>query len=191
MADTKNDEDNYQKILAQAQAQLRSFKSFVQSSGADSVIGANALGNGSDGAYYSQRDERWANRTIGYSSENILSVGCLVSSVSMVAKHYGDNVTPGDIASDVSRFYGNTAYMSRPWKGVAGKSFYEAVDINQELQNGNYIIVGVGNCNNGGSHFVVITKKDGEDYIMHDPIYGPDLKFSSHYSNICSSATFK
>lgn len=187
----ESEKANIDSILAQAEAQLRGFKSFVQTSGADSIVGANFFGNGSDNAYYSQRDERWANHTIGYSSENILSVGCLLTSISMVAKHYGNNVTPADIASDVGRFYNNTAYMALPWKSVANKSYVGGVNTDQELQNGNYVIVGVGNCSNGGSHFVVLTKKDGNDYIMHDPIYGPDLKFSSHYSNICSTATFK
>jgi peptidoglycan hydrolase CwlO-like protein len=188
--DQKNQKVNTDKILAIAQAQLAGFKSFVSSAGAG-IISANQFGSGSDGAYYSQRDERWANQSIGYSSENILNVGCLLTSVAMVAKHYGDNVTPGNIASDPSRFYGNTAYMSLPWKGVAGRSYYGGVNIDQELQNGNYVIVGVGGCGSGGSHFVVLTKKDGDDYIMNDPIYGPDLKFSSHYSNICSNGTFK
>ena len=190
LSDTQNDEVTYQRLLSQAQAQLSGFKSFVSSSGID-IISANQFGTGSDGSYFSQRDTRWANQTIGYSSENILSVGCLLTSVTMVAKHYGENVTPSNIASDVSRFYGFTAYMSLPWKSVAGRSYYGGVDVDQELANGNYVIVGVGGCSNGGSHFVVLTKKDGSDYIMHDPIFGPDLKFSSHYGNICSSATFK
>lgn len=188
--DTQSDETTYQRLLVQAQAQLAGFKSFVANAGAG-IISANQFGTGSDGSYYSQRDERWANQTIGYSSENILNVGCLLTSVAMIAKHYGDNITPGNIASDVSRFYGYTAYMSLPWKSVAGRSYYGGVNIDQELQNGNYVIVGVGGCASGGSHFVVLTKKDGDDYVMNDPIYGPDLKFGSHYSNICSSGTFK
>lgn len=189
--DTQSDEVTYQRLLAQAQAQLAGFKSFVSSAGAG-VISTNQFGTGSDGAYYSQRDERWANQSIGYSSENILNVGCLLTSVAMVAKHYGDNVTPGNIASDPSRFYGNTAYMSLPWKSVAGRSYYGGVDVDQELANNNYVIVGVGGCSNGGSHFIVLTKKDGDDYIMNDPIYGPDLKLSTHYSkSFCSTATFK
>lgn len=191
LSDTQNDEVTYQRLLAQAQAQLSGFKSFIQTSGASSTIAANGLGTGSDGAYYSQRDERWANQSIGYSSENVLNVGCLLTSVTIVAKHYGENVTPSNIASDVSRFYGFTAYMSLPWKSVAGRSYYGGVNIDQELADGNYVIVGVGGCSYGGSHFVVLTKKDGADYIMHDPIYGPDIKFSAHYGNICSSATFK
>lgn len=190
LSDTQNDETTYQRLLTQAKAQLAGFRSFVSTAGAG-VISANQFGSGSDGAYYSQRDERWASQSIGYSSENILEVGCLLTSVAMIGRHYGDNVTPGNIASDPSRFYGYTAYMSLPWKSVAGRTYYGGVNIDQELANGNYVIVGVGGCSSGGSHFVVLTKKDGDDYLMHDPIYGPDLKFSSHYSNICSNGTFK
>jgi peptidoglycan hydrolase CwlO-like protein len=191
IADQQNQKAATDKIMAIAQAQLAGFKSFVSSAGVG-TISANQFGSGSDGAYYSQRDERWANQNIGYSSENILNVGCLLTSVSMVAKHYGDNVTPGNIASDPSRFYGYTAYMSLPWKSVAGRSYYGGIDVDQELANGNYVIVGVGGCSYGGSHFIVLTKKDGDDYIMNDPIYGPDLKLSTHYSkSFCSTATFK
>ena len=191
LADTQNDETNYQRLLTQAQAQLAGFKSFVTSVGAG-IISANQFGTGSDGNYFSQRDERWAGQTIGYSSENILNVGCLLTSVAMLAKKYGANVTPFDIASDVNRFFGNTAYMKLPWEAVAGRSYSGGVNIDQELASGNYVIVGVGNCGSyGGSHFIILTKKEGNDYIMHDPVFGPDLKFSSHYGNICSAATFK
>ncbi|MCX7881122.1 MAG: hypothetical protein N2482_01250 [Patescibacteria group bacterium] len=195
LIDTQNSEIIYQKLLNQAQQQLLSFKSFVQTSGASTIISANSLGIGSDGNYYSQRDERWANTFIGYSSETVLNVGCLITSIAIVAKKYGQNLTPYDIASDVDRFWGNTAYMKLPWVGVAGRSYVsintDNLSITNELNNGNYVIVGVGGCGYGGSHFVVLIKKDGDDYIMHDPIYGPDIKFSSHYGNICSAATFK
>jgi hypothetical protein len=64
------------------------------------------------------------------------------------------------------------------------------------LSGGNYVIVGIsysGSCwgKSGGDHYVVLTKKDGDTYTMHDPIQGPDKKFSSYYSTICSAATFK
>ncbi len=191
LADTQNDEATYQRLLAQAQAQIRGFKSFVQGSGASSTIGANAFGSGSDGAYYSQRDERWAHNAMGASSENILDVGCLVSSIAMVSTKLGSSVTPAGIAADSGRFWLNTAWMRYPWPGVAGRTYRAVSDIDAELNSGNYVIVGVGGCSNGGSHFVVLTRKDGDSYIMHDPIYGPDIKFSDHYSNMCSKATFK
>ncbi|MFH0979668.1 MAG: hypothetical protein V1803_01840 [Candidatus Roizmanbacteria bacterium] len=194
LIDTQNDEANYQRIISQAQAQLAGFKSFVSSAGAG-IISANQFGTGSDGSYYSQRDARWATQTIGYSSENILNVGCLLTSVAIAGKKYGSDVNPANIASDANRFFGSTAYMKLPWAGVAGRS-YSSIgtddnSITQELNNGNYVIVGVGGCANGGSHFVVLIKKEGNDYIMHDPIFGPDIKFSAHYSNICTAATFK
>lgn len=194
LADTRNDEANYQRLISQAQSQLAGFKSFVSNAGAG-IISANQFGNGSDGNYFSQRDARWAGQNIGYSSENILNVGCLLTSVAMVGKKYGSSLSPSDIAADSNRFFANTAYMRLPWPGVAGKSYASVGtddgSITQELNNGNYVIVGVGGCASGGSHFVVLTKKDGDDYIMHDPIYGPDIKFSAHYGNICTAATFR
>ncbi|MBI4973432.1 hypothetical protein HZC27_02355 [Candidatus Roizmanbacteria bacterium] len=195
LIDTRNDETTYQQLLSQARLQLTSFKSFVQTSGGDSIIAANSFGNGSDGAYYSQRDARWANQAIGYSYESILKVGCLLTSISMVAKKNGQNITPSDFAADTSHFWANTAWMRYPWPSVAGKSMVSVGNIDEELSNGNYVIVGIAysSCagKSGGDHYVVLTKKDGNDYIMHDPIYGPDIKFSSHYSTICSSATYK
>ena len=194
-ADARNDKNYYQQQLNLARLQLTSFKSFVQTSGGDSIIGANSFGNGSDGAYYSQRDARWANQAIGYSSESILKVGCLLTSISIVAKKNGQNITPSDFAADPSHFWANTAWMRYPWPSVAGKSMVSVGNIDEELNNGNYVIVGIAysSCagKSGGDHYVVLTKKDGNDYIMHDPIYGPDIKFSSHYSTICSSATYK
>ena len=177
LIDTRNDETVYQQLLSQARLQLTSFKSFVQTSGGDSIIAANSFGNGSDGTYYSQRDARWANQAIGYSSESILKVGCLLTSISMVAKKNGQNITPSDFAADTSHFWANTAWMRYPWPSVAGKSMVSVGNIDEELNNGNYVIVGLAysSCagKSGGDHYVVLTKKDGNDYIMHDPIYGP------------------
>jgi len=195
LIDTNNDEVTYQTLLAQAEAQLKGFKTFVQSTGYGDVISANQFGSGSDGAYFSQRDERWAYQRIGYSYENVLDVGCLITSIAMFGKKYGQDVTPSTLAADPSRFWGNTAFMNNPWAGIAGRR-YQSLTIGQidaELQSGNPVIVGVlvNNCAYGGNHFVLLTKKEGNTYIMHDPIYGPDKKFTDHYSTICSAATFK
>jgi hypothetical protein len=194
LADTQNNERVYRNLSEQARQQIAGFKSFFSSAGVG-IISSNQFGNGSDGNYYSQRDERWANRSIGYSSESILDVGCLVTSVAMTSKKIGSGVNPADIASDVSRFFGNTAYMKLPWPSVAGKSYVSLSqsDANQELQNGNYVIAGIrkSSCVSGGDHFVVLTKKDGDNYLMHDPIYGPDKKFYDYYSSFCSFATFR
>ena len=194
LADTQNSEAVYQQILTQAQRQLAAFKSFVQQSGAATVISANAFGTGSDGNYYSQRDERWAYQTIGYSSENILNVGCLITSTAMVGKKMGLNLTPSDIASNYDNFYGLTAYLNlnAPILGGKSRKAISIGEIDSYLNSNQYVIAGVyrTSCNYGGDHFVVLTKKEGDTYKMHDPIYGPDKNFSDYYSSICSAYVY-
>jgi peptidoglycan hydrolase CwlO-like protein len=194
LTDTQNSEVVYQQILTQAQRQLAAFKSFVQQSGAATVISANAFGTGSDGNYYSQRDERWAYQTIGYSSENILNVGCLITSTAMVGKKMGLNLTPSDIASNYDNFYGLTAYLNlnAPILGGKSRKAISIGEIDSYLNSNQYVIAGVyrTSCNYGGDHFVVLTKKEGDTYKMHDPIYGPDKNFSDYYSSICSAYVY-
>lgn len=200
-ADLKNQQVAKEQFLASIQnsqsqlnrflAQLAAFKTFVANSGAGSIIGANAFGGGSDGAYYSQRDERWASQSIGNSSENVLNVGCLLTSVAMALKHAGVDTSPGAIASNASYFVGNTAYMLyrwnlNPWPNGLNSHQLSYGDIDGQLASNHYVVVGVNGC----SHFVALIKKDGDDYIMHDPLYGPDLKFSSHYSGFCGAEAF-
>jgi len=194
LADTQNSEAVYQQILTQARRQLAAFKSFVQQSGAASVIPANGFGAGSDGNYYSQRDERWAYQTIGYSSENILNVGCLITSAAMVAKKMGLNLTPSDIASNYDNFYGLTAYLNLNAPILGGKPRKSILieEIDSYLNSNQYVIVGIyrTSCNYGGDHFVVLTKKEANGYKMHDPIYGPDENFYDYYSTICSAYVY-
>lgn len=195
LIDTQNSEVIYQQILNQARRQLSAFKSFVQQSGAASVIPANGFGTGSDGNYYSQRDERWAYQTIGYSSENILNVGCLITSAAMVAKKMGLNILPSDIASNPENFYlGTTAYLNlnRPNLGGKYRRPISIGEIDNYLSSDQYVIVGIyrTSCNYGGDHFVVLTKKEANGYKMHDPIYGPDKNFYDYYSTICSAYVY-
>ncbi|GIW62354.1 MAG: hypothetical protein KatS3mg090_0180 [Patescibacteria group bacterium] len=179
---TKNDEKTYQTLLDKAKQELASFRSFIQSVG-PSVIPADGLGKGELGWYYSQRDERWANYLISNSDMNIIEVGCLITDIAMIYKSEGYNITPLDIASESERFFSNTAYMLRPWKLPAGKIFnpISKTEIDQKLSEGKKVIVGV-YAGKYGTHYVVLAKLDGNDYIMYDPYYGPDLKFSSKYS---------
>ncbi|NMB84208.1 hypothetical protein GYA28_02870 [Candidatus Roizmanbacteria bacterium] len=196
LAITNNDENIYQNLLSQAQAQLAAFKSFTQTAGGG-IIGANGFGSGSDGWYYSQRDARWANSRIGNSGENILDVGCLLTSVAMVLKKYGVDTNPSNIASNSNYFYLNTAFMNyrwnmNPWPNGLNSYNLSVSQIDDEIKNGRPVIVGI-RAGYYGMHFVVLKSIDGSDYIMHDPYYGPDKKFSEHYSKgqIFSAETFK
>jgi len=195
LAYTQNSEVLYQRILNQARRQLAAFKSFVQQSGVNSPIAANGFGSGSDGNYYSQRDERWAYQTIGDSSENILNVGCLITSTAMVAKKMGLSISPSDIAINVENFYlGTTAYLNPDKPNLGGKTrrSISIGEIDNYLNSNQYVIVGIyrTSCDYGGDHFVVLTKKEGNIYKMHDPSYGPDKNFYDYYSIICSAYVY-
>lgn len=194
LSDTQNDEATYQRIINQARAQMRAFSSFVRSSGANSTIGANAFGSGPDGNYFSQRDERWANQVIGNSSSDcdghpcsVLEAGCLISSVAMTLKKQGINTNPSQIASDPNYFSANTALMKFSLPNGKSRQTISTSDVDFRLQQG-YVIVGInyGSCNpNQSDHFVVLTEKDGNNYKMYDPLYGPNEYFYERYSQIC------
>ncbi len=185
LEDTNNSETTYQNLLAAAYRQLSAFKSFVQGAGGG-AIGANEFGTGEGGWYFSQRDSRWANNRIGNSQEIILNVGCLLTSVSMVLKQRGVDTNPAIIAANNNYFYLNTAYMeyrnriSLP-NGLKGYNI-SISEINNELKNGNPVIIGL-YAGSYGQHFIVLKKLDGDNnYIINDPYYGPDKKFSEYYS---------
>jgi peptidoglycan hydrolase CwlO-like protein len=194
IAATQNRETEYQNIISEALRQVRALGTFFASTGVGS-ISANGLGTGEGGWYYSQRDERWASMRMGGSSESVLDVGCLITSVSMVLKAKGQDVTPITIASNPRYFSGGidsgcfpggypTAYacfrstFNGSWPGnLQNRRGLSRSEVDEQLEKGNPVIAGV-----YGPHFIVLKKKVDGEYIMNDPIYGPDLKVSSHYT---------
>jgi len=179
---THNDEAKYASLLADAKAELASYGAFTQSAGGG-VVGPNGLGGGKDGWYYSQRDSRWAYNKIGNSSYNIFNVGCLVTSVAMVHKYYGYDVTPAKVASWNDKFFYGSMYI--PWPAPSGRKYtpISISSIDSELAKGNPVIVGLYANNSAGTHFVVLIKDTGKDWKMYDPWEGPDLDFSDYYSS--------
>jgi len=112
----------------------------------------------------------------------------------MLYKHYGQDVTPADIAKESSRFWLQTAYMRIPWIAPNGKSYLEipatSTSIESHLEDRPVVVkIELG----GDGHFIVLSRKSGSDYIMYDPWHGPDLKFSAYYSksSISRAAVFK
>jgi len=199
LKDTQNSEAKYQELLEKARQELESYAEFVVSSGLG-LIGPNGLGGGKEGWYYSQRDSRWANVEIikPYYTYTIFKSGCLITSVAMVHKYYGYNVTPKDMAQNDSHF-DSGGLMKIPWPAPKGKSYtllgwgYPKDKIEDVLDDGRPVIVGVRVNNAAGTHFLVLAEEDDGDYIMYDPLYGPDLKFSDYYStsDIFEAVVFK
>ncbi len=182
---TNNDEKKYQSLLAQAKAQLASLAAFAKSRGVTVLPPQSSP----DGWFFSQRDQRWALNCIGSScgtgnQENILDVGCLISSVAMIKKKYGEDVTPLTIANNSGNFYSNTAYMNFPWPAPSGYTYtrgsFNQGTLDSELSAGRPVIVHL-QINSRDGHFVVIKSGSGGNYVMHDPIEGYDKNFSNFY----------
>jgi len=183
LEDTKNDERKYQQLLSQAQSQLAALKNFSKTYGNTCL--ESSPGSGSDGNFYSQRDPRWCHQFIGYSSDTIGEVGCYISSISMVYKKIGSDVTPSAFAANPSNFWANTAYMNNP-NPPSGYSYqqvsYSTSVIDRELSSGRYVIAQIKMANVAGMHFIVIISGSNGNYKIHDPWFGPDQNFSDHYS---------
>lgn len=180
---TNNSEQNYQRLLAEAQAELSSLSRFTSGRGATLLPPQNSP----DGWYFSQRDERWGSNCVGTACNySVLEVGCLVSSAAMVKKKFGENVTPAHIAANPSHFFGSTAFMLRPYPAPSGYRYaysrYNANTIDNQLEQGRPVIVKLSVSSQYSTHFVVIKDGRNGDYIMHDPWEGYDKKFKDFYS---------
>lgn len=165
---TKNDEAKYQSLLSQAKTQLAAFNRFVASQGGATILN-NQTKCDSWGCYYNQRDSSWGNMGLGGSGYSMASYGCLVSSVSMLASHLGKNIKPNDIASNSDAFVPSTGFLYHDFtvNGVrVTVSVASASILDSELSKGRPVIAGL---YGGPDHFIVILRKEGDKYIMHDP----------------------
>ncbi|MEK9201233.1 MAG: hypothetical protein AAB909_04655 [Patescibacteria group bacterium] len=194
---TKNDESTYQRLLAQAVSERSALKSFAKSKGG-SILPPQAS---PDGWYFNQRDERWGRDCIGSTCNGnnpsfVWEVGCLITSVTMLHKKNGADVTPLSYVHNTSYFFQDLLLV--PWPTQSGFKFsrYGGKNlslIDSEVGGGRPVIVEITNSAAlGGRHFLVIKGKSGSNYIMNDPWEGPDLTFQSYYStgNILSVSTY-
>lgn len=180
---TKNQESNFQKLLAAAKAELASFSAFTQNSGGSKLL-ANQTSCDSWGCYYSQRDVIWGNVPLNGTKFRLASDGCLVTSMAMMMTHYGyRNVTPTTINADPSNFasyYPAYLLFTIHVEGDTVTRIRTAIDSN--LSGGNPVVVGVRAY--GGTHYVVLTSGSRGKYLMRDPYIanGKDIDFTKHYS---------
>jgi len=179
LSQTQGSETQYQRLLSDAQKQLAGFSTFTTSQGGASILPPQPS---PDGWYYNQRDERWGNNGMGLSGEPMWKYGCLATSMAMVMKQKGEDVSPASVAGNTSNFFSTTAYMLVPWGGRF-KSIWQNDQgaIDSMLSSGKPVIVGL-YAGAYGTHFVVLKSGSGGNYTMNDPWYGPDLPFSSHYN---------
>lgn len=191
LAQTQNDESTYQRLLSQARAQLAGFAKFSTSQGGGALSGQTSCD--SWGCYYNQRDNQWGSTLINGSNDcggpcNVERVGCLITSISMLASHLGhNNISPRDIAtSDPSNFSVGTAMLKKGTISVKGTNITRvgiSGSLSPDAVKDGPVVVGIYH-GQFGTHFVVVKSyKDGK-YIMNDPYEagGHDISFTDHYS---------
>lgn len=165
---TKNDEAKYQNLLSLANSQLSKFRNFTVSHGGSAILDNQTKCNeGWSGCYYNQRDSQWGNMSLGGTNYLMKDSGCFVTSVAMVASHYGKNIKPNDIAalSIVFTNQGDLKWQPFNANGVSVSIGSDSISsLDKHLLTGP-VIVGV----NGNSHFIVILRKEGSNYVMNDP----------------------
>ena len=141
-----------------------------------------SLGNYQGLTYYSQIDNRWANKTYtscGNYSQTIGSSGCGPTCASMIVTATKGTITP-DTMSDLFVRYGyrssnNGTYFSA-FRFVADtfnieyQETYRLDDAVNLLRNNHYVVV---SCANGlfttGGHFIVLVGIDGDTIKIYDP----------------------
>jgi Papain-like cysteine protease AvrRpt2 len=125
------------------------------------------------GAYFNQRDARWANVEVG-GTFPVWKVGCLVSDLAMVYSHFGiRGATPAWIAEHGGWFDATGAIFNSALQ-IPGHPEVMVRDpsaawIRAQVAAGHPVIVGM-NLPSGGTHFVTLTGLNGgADYWVNDP----------------------
>ncbi|MCL4367109.1 hypothetical protein M1563_02980 [Patescibacteria group bacterium] len=187
--ETKGNEATYQKLLAQAEAQLAAFESFT--GGNASILNNQTVcDDGWQGCYYNQRDSQWGNLPLNNTGYRIADIGCLMTSMAMVYTHYGHrDVTPISINTDSDNF-ASYAPTYLKYDISANGTSSSRVDIAKSIIDGqlsgkNPVVVGI--SYDGGpvaDHFVVLISGSGGNYKMNDPFVpdGHNINFTDHYS---------
>jgi len=185
LSETQGSEENYRKLLREAQAQLAAFSGFVLRQGGASLLGNQTQCDGW-GCYYNQRDGAWGASSLNGTQYTLASDGCLVTAMAMIYTHYGyRNVTPATIngiSSNFASYY--PAYLKFAISADGVSSQRIGAELDSILSSGHPAVVGI--SYDGGSiadHFVVFLSGSGGNYMMNDPFTpnGKNISFRDRY----------
>lgn len=189
---TKGDELNYQqkldKIEKQKQELLGDIDELYNANFAEISAFALGLEKPTSGLaettwYYSQKDPRWGNETIGNSKSKMKDLGCAVSSVAMVFTYHGEHINPKQL-SDKPIYSWDLINWPNSWDSLrlSSSTAHSGVNwgtIDKELSSKNPVIVFI-NARNGAGHYVVIHHKaNNGKYVVHDPYWGANIYLDS------------
>jgi len=133
---------------------------------------------------YSQQDPRWKDERLGGGRDTIGHIGCALTSVAMYASGWGFNETPGTLNRKL-KDVGGYVHQAIVWGAITklypqikctglticGDTPAPLTDITASLAGGQPVIVEVDFSPAGGlqTHWVLLHKRLGDDYLMLDP----------------------
>lgn len=186
---TKGEEARYRELLSRVEAQkeeLLNIDELYTASGlsVDKFDKPPKSSYASTSWYYSQKDSRWGSNTIGNSNTLMKNYGCAVTSISMIFTYHGGNIAPKTLAKQPIYYWDLIAWpKSWPAADVKMNSGYGCyhgnIDwkiVDSEIKKGNPVIIYIKKTNNKGGHYVVVhNKTKDEEYVVHDPYWGPNI----------------
>ena len=137
-----------------------------------------------------QNDPRWKDMVMGFgTTETIGNLGCLLTCITMVGNYYGGNETPASLNNRLKQVEGFQGPWVRAFKissvfpDVSYQQRIRSTDqkapmdiIDAALAAGSLPVVQVDYSPAPGiqSHWIILRKKQGDDYLMWDPYNSPE-----------------
>lgn len=197
LTQTQGEEAKYQQLLARVEQQKLELFNFGSAENLDEIDASVSSYSRPDskywastGWYFSQKDSRWGNKTIGNSNSLMKDYGCAVTAVSMAFKYYGAGIDPGIMAKQKIFSYDLIKWPGSWQPDIALASSVSHGNVNwdvidSELEKDHLVIVFIKKTNGRGGHYVVIHNKDKKDkYVVHDPYFGSNLYLDTSRSLI-------
>ena len=132
-----------------------------------------------DKVQFLQTDKRWANQTLGGSSETLEDDGCLVTAAAMAMVNLGFYTDPGDLTNRLKAYNGFTKNGWLIWSGLeratAGKLktvFYDQTDdstVRSCLAAGYYPLVKF-DLPSRRTHWAMVVGEANQQFYVRDPM---------------------
>jgi len=206
---TRGEEDKYQNMLANIEAQKRSLLGDINKLRQQKAAELARLKElqekppaqywASTNWYFKQDDSRWANTTIGISSSKMEDYGCAITAISMIWKYHGINTNPGKLAK-ASIYAWDLIYWPKRWEGLQcvncpppHVATFDWFRLDREIGAGYPVVVFVRADGRGAGHYVVVHHKTADGrYVVHDPLFGANIYLDStrvYISNLYDTTT--
>ena len=161
------------------------------------LIDQSPITGGLDVPLFSQRDERWKTERLG-ADTTIGADGCLLTSTAMLLAYWDRDIDPKRLNSAMKQVGG---YSGNLWIWDKLTKIYPDIQLDQSawiVSRGERLLSAIDALLSAGvpvlaqtdynpnttyvdQHWVLIVGRQGEDYIINDPIDGQRILFSSRY----------